>query len=43
MVHARMSAIGWVVGGADVVVTALLDVLRTEGTLMAYTGWSENP
>ena len=43
MVHARMSAIGWVVGGAGVVVTALLDVLRTEGTLMAYTGWSENP
>jgi aminoglycoside 3-N-acetyltransferase len=43
MVHTRMSAIGWVVGGADVVVMALLDVLGTEGTLMAYAGWDENP
>jgi aminoglycoside 3-N-acetyltransferase len=43
MVHTRMSAIGWVVGGADVVVMALLDVLGTEGTLMAYAGWNENP
>jgi aminoglycoside 3-N-acetyltransferase len=40
MVHTRMSAIGWVVGGADVVVMALLDVLGTEGTLMAYAGWN---
>lgn len=43
MVHTRMSEIGWVVGGADVVVTALLDALGTNGTLMAYVGWSENP
>jgi aminoglycoside 3-N-acetyltransferase len=43
MVHTRMSAIGWVVGGADVVVMALLDVLGTEGTLMAYAVWNENP
>ena len=43
MVHTRMSAIGWVVGGADVVVTALLNVLGPEGTIMAYAGWSENP
>ena len=43
MVHTRMSAIGWVVGGADVVVMALLDGLGPEGTLMAYAGWDENP
>ena len=43
MVHTRMSAIGWVVGGADVVVMTLLDVLGPEGTLMAYAGWDENP
>jgi len=36
MVHTRMSAIGWVVGGAQTVVTALLDVLGPAGTLMAY-------
>jgi Aminoglycoside 3-N-acetyltransferase len=35
-VHTRMSAIGWVVGGAQTVVTALLDVLGPAGTLMAY-------
>ena len=43
MVHTRMSAIGWVVGAADVVVMALLDVLGAQGTLMAYAGWNENP
>lgn len=31
MVHTRMSAIGWVVGGAQTVVTALLDVLGLAG------------
>jgi aminoglycoside 3-N-acetyltransferase len=43
MVHTRMSAIGWVVGGADVVVMAVLESVGTEGTLMAYVGWDENP
>ena len=42
MVHTRMSAIGWVVGGAQTVVTALLDVLGPAGTLMAYVGWNDN-
>ena len=41
MVHTRMSAIGWVVGGAETVVTALLDVLGPAGTLMAYVGWND--
>jgi aminoglycoside 3-N-acetyltransferase len=43
MVHCRMSALGWVVGGAETVVRALLDVLGPEGTLMAYTGWQDEP
>ncbi|CAN5886530.1 aminoglycoside 3-N-acetyltransferase [soil metagenome] len=43
MVHCRMSAIGRVVGGAETVVHALLDVLGPEGTLMAYTGWQDAP
>jgi aminoglycoside 3-N-acetyltransferase len=42
MVHTRMSAIGWVVGGAETVVTALLDVLGPAGTLMAYLGWNDS-
>ena len=43
MVHCRMSALGWVVGGAETVVRALLDALAPEGTLMAYTGWQDAP
>ncbi|HSL00574.1 MAG TPA: aminoglycoside 3-N-acetyltransferase [Rubrobacteraceae bacterium] len=43
MVHCRMSALGRVVGGAETVVRALLDVLGPDGTLMAYTGWQDAP
>jgi len=43
MVHTRMSALGWVVGGAQTVVEALLGVLGPEGTLMAYAGWEDDP
>lgn len=42
MVHVRMSAIGWVVGGSETVVGALLDALGPEGTLVAYAGWEEH-
>jgi aminoglycoside 3-N-acetyltransferase len=42
MVHTRMSALGWVVGGAETVVRALLDALGPEGTLMAYASWAEH-
>jgi aminoglycoside 3-N-acetyltransferase len=43
MVHCRMSALGRVVSGAETVVRALLDALGPEGTLMAYTGWQDEP
>src|SRR5215217_4697647 len=43
MVHCRMSALGHVVGGAETVVRALLDALGPGGTLMAYTGWQDEP
>ena len=43
MVHCGMSALGWVVGGAETLVRALLDVLGPGGTLMAYTGWQDEP
>ena len=39
MVHSRMSALGWVVGGSETVVRALLDVLGPQGTLVAYASW----
>ena len=42
MVHTRMSAIGWVVGGSESVVHALLDALGPDGTLMAYASWEEH-
>jgi aminoglycoside 3-N-acetyltransferase len=42
MVHTRMSAIGWVVGGSQTVVEALLAVLGPDGTLMAYAGWEDD-
>ncbi len=43
MVHCRMRSLGQLVGGAETVVRALLDVLGPEGTLMAYTGWQDEP
>jgi aminoglycoside 3-N-acetyltransferase len=43
MVHCRMSALGRVVGGAETVVRAMLDALGPDGTLMAYTGWQDEP
>ncbi len=42
MVHTRMSAIGWVIGGAETVVRALLEALGPEGTLMAYASWEHH-
>lgn len=42
MVHTRMSALGWVVGGSGTVVQALLDALGPGGTLMAYAGWEHD-
>jgi aminoglycoside 3-N-acetyltransferase len=42
MVHTRMSALGWVVGGSEAVVRALLGALGPEGTLMAYASWAEH-
>jgi aminoglycoside 3-N-acetyltransferase len=43
MVHCRMSALGWVVGGAETVVAALRDAAGPQGTLLAYTSWQDAP
>ena len=43
MVHARMSALGWVAGGAQTVVEALTDAIAPRGTLLVLTGWQDRP
>lgn len=43
MLHASVRAIGWIVGGPDVAIQALLDVLGPKGTLMMFIGWEDSP
>jgi len=43
MLHASVKSIGWIVGGPDVVIQALLDVLGNDGTLMMYIAWEDSP
>jgi aminoglycoside 3-N-acetyltransferase len=42
MVHTRMTALGWVIGGSEAVVRAVLEALGPAGTLMAYASWAEH-
>lgn len=43
MVHASLSSLGWVVGGSQTVVEALLACLGPGGTLCAQTSWEDIP
>ena len=43
MVHVRMSALGWMVGGMDAIVWALRAAIGPDGTLLAFTGWEDSP
>jgi aminoglycoside 3-N-acetyltransferase len=43
MLHASVSPVGWIVGGARVVLEALFDVLSPDGTLMMLASWEGNP
>jgi aminoglycoside 3-N-acetyltransferase len=42
MVHTSMRTLGWVVGGAQTVVEALVEALGPGGTVMAICGWDED-
>jgi aminoglycoside 3-N-acetyltransferase len=43
MLHVSVKSMGWIVGGPDIVIQALLDVLGKKGTLMMYVGWEDSP
>lgn len=43
MLHVSVKAIGWIVGGPDVVLQALFEALTPVGTLMMYVGWEDDP
>jgi aminoglycoside 3-N-acetyltransferase len=43
MVHASLSSLGWVVGGSQTVVEALLECLGPAGTLCAQASWEDIP
>jgi aminoglycoside 3-N-acetyltransferase len=43
MLHAALGQLGWILGGPDVALRALLDVLGPEGTVMMYTAWESTP
>lgn len=41
MLHASVRSVGWVVGGPDAILAALLEVVGDRGTVMMMTGWEE--
>ncbi len=43
MLHVSLRAIGWIVGGPDVLIQAMMKCLGDQGTLMMYAGWEERP
>jgi aminoglycoside 3-N-acetyltransferase len=43
MVHTALSSLGWVVGGSQTVVQALLDCVGEAGTLCAQASWEDVP
>lgn len=43
MLHLSVKKIGWLVGGPDILIQALIEVLGQEGTLMMYAGWEDSP
>jgi aminoglycoside 3-N-acetyltransferase len=43
IVHASLSRLGWVVGGSETVVRALLAAVGPSGTICAQTSWEDSP
>ena len=43
MIHAAVSAIGWIVGGPAEVLRGVFDAVGGGGTVMAYVGWDGSP
>jgi aminoglycoside 3-N-acetyltransferase len=43
MLHASVKSIGWIVGGPDMVLQALFEILGDEGTLMMFVSWEDHP
>lgn len=43
MIHLSLKSIGWIVGGGDTLLKALLDILLPEGTLCMMVGWEDYP
>lgn len=43
MLHVSVKSIGWLVGGPNIIISAILDVLGEKGTLMMYCGWEDGP
>lgn len=42
MLHCSLSSMGYVVGGADTVVSGLLDAVGADGSVMALAGWDHD-
>jgi len=43
MMHASVKAVGWIIGGPDVIIQSVLDVLGPDGTLLMYAAWESSP
>jgi aminoglycoside 3-N-acetyltransferase len=43
MAHVSLSSLGWVVGGSQTVVEALLDAVGSDGTVCAQASWEDIP
>lgn len=43
MLHSSVKAVGAVMGGPNVILQTILDVLGSDGTLMIYAGWQDIP
>lgn len=42
MLHVSIKAIGWIVGGPDMVLHSILDVISESGTVMMMASWEES-